>query len=71
MAQALAALRGRHFVIPDDVKALAVPVLAHRIMLGAGNRLRGQRPGDLVAEALAGVPVPVEEQAHRGRGDGG
>jgi MoxR-like ATPase len=63
MAQALAALRGRTFVIPDDVKVLAVPVLAHRIILGAGTRLRGQRPAELVLEALAGVPVPVEEQA--------
>jgi len=60
-AQALAAIRGRSFVTPDDVQALAGPVLAHRLVPDAESRLRGQAPGDLVAALLQRVPVPVEE----------
>ncbi|MCL4466536.1 MAG: MoxR family ATPase [Chloroflexi bacterium] len=60
-AQALAALRGRGFVVPDDVKRLARPVLAHRLIASAQTRLRGRGADELLAEVLAGVPVPVEE----------
>jgi MoxR-like ATPase len=59
-AQALAALRGRSAVVPDDVKALAVPTLAHRLMLAPEARLRGRNAAGLVAEILEEVPVPVE-----------
>lgn len=58
--QALAALRGRAFVLPDDVKALAVPVLAHRLVAGARSRLGGRTPEDLLGELLDRIPVPVE-----------
>jgi len=52
-AQAWALFDGRDFVLPDDIKALAVPVLAHRLAL----RGRGL-PHDLVAEVVAGTPIP-------------
>jgi len=60
-AQALAALRGRTFVIPDDVKYLAPYVLTHRIMISPQTRLRGRRPEEIVMEIVDTVPVPVEE----------
>jgi MoxR-like ATPase len=59
-AQALAALRGRKFVIPDDVKYLAPPVLTHRLIISPQTRLRGRRPEEIVAEIVDTVPVPVE-----------
>jgi MoxR-like ATPase len=58
--QALAALRGRTFVIPDDVKQLAPPVLTHRIIISPQTRLRGRRPEEVLAEIVDTVPVPVE-----------
>ena len=60
-AQALAAIRGRAFVIPDDVKALAPAVLTHRIMLSPQTRLRGRTPEEVVAEIVDEVPVPVDQ----------
>ena len=59
-AQALAALRGRPFVTPDDVKELAAPVLSHRIIVNPQARLRGRRPADVLGSVLAALPVPVE-----------
>ncbi len=60
-SQALAAIRGRSFVIPDDVKYLTMPVLAHRLILGPDARLRGRTAAEVLAELLDQVPVPVEE----------
>ena len=59
--QALAAIRGRDYVIPDDVKELAVPVLAHRVLLRGLNYQ--QNSGDFIRELLSRVPVPTEERA--------
>lgn len=59
-AQATAAIEGRGFVLPDDVKALAVPVLAHRLVLRPEAVLRGMRPEDVVEDLLKRVPIPVE-----------
>ncbi len=65
-AQALAALRGRDFVLPDDVKRMAQPVLAHRLILKPESRLRKITPQQVVDEILAQVPVPlVEAEAER------
>jgi MoxR-like ATPase len=58
--QALAAVRGRAFAIPDDVKYLAPPVLTHRIIISPQTRLRGRRPEEVMAEIVDTVPVPVE-----------
>jgi MoxR-like ATPase len=60
-AQALAAIRGRTFVLPDDVKYLAPPVLTHRIIISPQTRLRGRRPEEVMAEIVDTVPVPVEK----------
>jgi MoxR-like ATPase len=60
-AQALAAIRGREFVIPDDVKHLAPHVLTHRIIISPQTRLRGRTPEEVVMEVVGSVPVPVEE----------
>ena len=60
--QALAAIRGRDFVTPDDLQALARPVLAHRLILSPESRLRGQSAEGVIDRLLEQVPVPVEEQ---------
>jgi MoxR-like ATPase len=57
-ARALAASIGRDYVVPDDVKRLAVAVLEHRLLLAPDAQLRGAAPGDVVREMLASVPVP-------------
>ena len=59
-AHALALIRGRGFVTPDDVKYLAPYVLAHRIMPSADSRLRGRTAESIVTEIAGRVPVPVE-----------
>lgn len=56
--QALACVRGRDFVIPDDVKELAVPVLAHRIVM---RGLYGQGAADFIREVLTALPAPTED----------
>jgi MoxR-like ATPase len=62
-AQALAAMRGRAFVLPDDIKDLAPAVLTHRLITSAQSRLRGRASADIVGDLLGSVPVPVEEPA--------
>lgn len=59
MAKALALAEGRDFLSPDDVKAVATPVLAHRLILSAEARAIGVTAEDLVADALTRTPVPV------------
>ncbi len=61
-AQALAALRGRAFVVPDDVKYLVFFVLIHRIIPHAESHLRGQTAEEALREVIDSVPVPVEEE---------
>jgi MoxR-like ATPase len=61
-AQALAAINGRSYVIPDDVKRLAPAVLTHRLITSAQTRLRGSTAAEAVATVLATVPVPVEDE---------
>ena len=59
-AQARAAVQGREFVTPDDVKALAKPVLAHRLIASLEARLRGRDASAIIDSILDKVPVPVE-----------
>ncbi len=59
LARARAALAGRDFVTPDDVKAVAIPALAHRIVLRPELWVQGARVDQVVAECLAAVAVPV------------
>lgn len=58
-AQALAALRGRDYTLPDDVKYLARPVLAHRLILREEERLRGENTGRFIDELVERIPVPA------------
>jgi MoxR-like ATPase len=57
-ARALAGISGRDFVIPDDIKTLAVPVLAHRLVLKPDARIKHNSSADVVNEILAKVAVP-------------
>jgi MoxR-like ATPase len=68
LSRAKAALAGRDFVVPEDVKTVAIPALAHRLTLRPElwvQRIRGE---DVVAEALASVPTPPAEDALRTAG---
>src|SRR5207245_3708906 len=62
-AQAHAAIRGRAYVLPDDVKAQAGAVLRHRLFLKAEALMRGRTTAAVVAEVLARTPVPAEDVA--------
>jgi MoxR-like ATPase len=57
-SRAYAALQGRDFVLPDDVKNLAVPALRHRIVLAPGAEIEGLTPESVVRQILDQVPVP-------------
>ena len=58
-SQAYAAVRGRDYVVPDDVKALAAPTLSHRLILQPQARLKDLAQTTVIAEVLASVPVEV------------
>lgn len=60
LAQARAAMAGRSFVLPDDVKAMVAPALNHRLILTAEARLRGQTATAILERILSQIPVPVE-----------
>ena len=57
--QALAALREREYVLPDDIKSLAIPVLAHRLILKEEERLRGEPQEHLLEDIINQIPVPA------------
>jgi MoxR-like ATPase len=59
-SQAYAALHGRDWVLPDDVKRMAVPALSHRLILQPEARLRGRSAARIVQQIVERVPVPVE-----------
>jgi len=57
-ARAMAAMEGRDFLIPDDVKTVAAPILRHRMILKPEADLEGVTPDQVVSEVLAGIAVP-------------
>jgi len=59
-ARAKAALAGRDYVIPDDVQAMAIPVLAHRLLPSTRAQLDGISPVDIVSQILTSTPVPEQ-----------
>ena len=61
-AKSYAFLQGRSYVIPDDVKKLAVPVLSHRLILSEASALRGDSPADVVLRVLDQVEVPIGDK---------
>jgi MoxR-like ATPase len=68
LSRAKAALDGRDFVVPEDVKAVAIPALAHRLTLRPELWVQRVRGEDVVAEALASVPTPPAEDSLRAAG---
>lgn len=58
-AQARATLQGREYILPDDVKYLARPVLAHRLILKEEERLRGESTDHIIGELIGRLPVPA------------
>lgn len=58
LGQARAAMFGRDYVLPDDVKALAIPALGHRIIVGPAARIKDVEPGNIVQDILDRLPVP-------------
>jgi MoxR-like ATPase len=64
LARANAVLDGRDFVVPDDVKSVAVPALAHRLALKPELWVQRVRPEDVVREQLETVPTPPAEDVH-------
>lgn len=61
LSKAHAAFYGRDYVVPDDVKNVAVPALAHRLILKPESRVRGVNPENIVKEILNTIPVPTVE----------
>jgi MoxR-like ATPase len=59
-AKALAWLQGRTYVLPDDIKAMAIPVLAHRILLNPEEKLQGLSAQDIIQSVVQSVPVPTK-----------
>jgi MoxR-like ATPase len=68
LSRAKAALDGRDFVVPEDVKAVAIPALAHRLTLRPELWVQRVRGEDVVAEALETVPTPPAEDSLRAAG---
>jgi MoxR-like ATPase len=61
-AQGRAAMKGRSYVLPDDVKNLAVPVLAHRLLAETTTQLRGQATAQIIGDIVEATPVPIERE---------
>jgi MoxR-like ATPase len=59
--QARAAIQGRSYVLPDDIKTLAPAVMVHRIIRSGRSRLRGRDNAAIIAELLESIPAPVEQ----------
>jgi MoxR-like ATPase len=66
-AQSMAAIAGRNFILPDDVKRMAQPVLGHRLILRPESRLRKVTAASIVHEILSEVSVPMP--AHRAQAE--
>jgi len=62
-SQATAAIKGRDFVVPDDVKLVAVPALAHRVIVKPDRRIQGVSSQDVVEDILGNVEVPLRTAA--------
>ena len=60
--QALAALRGREYVLPDDIKYLVGPVLLHRLIVKGEERLRGETAAHFLEESMGQIPVPALDE---------
>ena len=68
-AQALAAVRGRNHVLPDDIQQLVEPLWAHRLIPSTRRRLHGAASREILADIVEQVPVPVEENWDTGEAE--
>jgi len=59
LSKAHAALYGRDYVIPDDVKQVVIPAIAHRLVLKPEIRVRGAKPEQIIREMVGNIPVPI------------
>ncbi len=59
-SQAFAALNGRDFVIPEDIKAMAVEILKHRIIMRSESKLKNLKAENIIEKILANIPVPLQ-----------
>lgn len=59
--QAWAAIQGRDYILPDDIKAMAPSVLSHRLIISAQAQLRGRTVQEMIEDIISVVPVPVEK----------
>lgn len=66
-SQALALMRDRDFVLPDDVKELTAPMLSHRIIVSAAARMRGIKSSEIINNIVNEIPVPGAQAADRVR----
>jgi len=66
-AQARAALQGRDYVIPDDIKYVTVACLAHRMMMNPENALGGETTEEVLRELMKKVEVPLADEVSRGK----
>lgn len=62
LSRAVAVLSGRHYVLPDDIKLIAISALKHRIILKPEPRIRGVKPEDVISEVMTQVPIPTGEE---------
>ena len=62
-AQGLAVIRGREYVLPDDIKYLVCPVLAHRLILNEEDKLRGETPEYILEQIISRIPVPAHSRS--------
>ncbi|MCU1352863.1 MAG: ATPase, partial [Acidimicrobiales bacterium] len=63
VAKARAATQGRNYIVPDDLKVLAHPVLGHRLLLSPEAHMHGLTPDDVIDEVLSSVPIPAARTA--------
>ena len=63
-SQAYAMVQGRHYVVPEDIKTVAVPVLAHRLNLAVGEDEK-KLATQIIGEILSNVPLPTEDWGKR------
>ena len=64
-AQAYAAMLGRDYVIPDDIKYVAVPCLAHRMLMNPENALSGETTREVITELLSKLEVPLGQETSK------